>query len=83
LLVDYTLVIVKPDAVERGLIGEILSRLEKKQLSIAAAQLRHIDLATAQQHYAEHEGKPFYEALTKFLSRGPSLLLVVGGPTNV
>jgi nucleoside-diphosphate kinase len=74
------LVILKPDAVERGLIGEILSRLEAKQLRVGACELRTIDVATAQRHYAEHEGKPFYSSLVAFITRGPALLAVIEGP---
>jgi nucleoside-diphosphate kinase len=74
------LVIVKPDGVERGLVGEIVGRLERKQLRIAAAELRTIGEETAARHYAEHMGKPFYEGLVAFITRGPSLLLVVEGP---
>ena len=77
---DRTLVIVKPDGVERGLVGEIVGRLERKQLRIAAAGLRTIGEETAARHYAEHMGKPFYEGLVAFITRGPSLLLVVEGP---
>lgn len=71
---------MKPDGVERGLIGEIVSRLERKQLRIVAAELRTIDAATAQRHYAEHAGKPFFDSLVTFITRGPALLLVVEGP---
>jgi nucleoside-diphosphate kinase len=78
--VERTLVIVKPDAVERGLIGAILSRLEAKQLRLTASELRTIDVATAERHYAEHEGKPFYANLVAFITRGPSLVCVVEGP---
>jgi nucleoside-diphosphate kinase len=78
--VDRTFVIVKPDAVRRGLIGDILRRLEQKQLRVVAAQLRTIDRATAERHYAEHVGKPFYEPLVEFITSGPSLLVVVEGP---
>jgi len=77
---DRTLVICKPDAVERGLVGEIVARLESKGLRLAAADLRTIDAATAARHYAEHQGKPFYESLVRFITRGPSLLMVVEGP---
>ncbi len=77
---ERTLVIVKPDAVERGLIGAILSRLEAKQLRLTASELRTIDVATAERHYAEHEGKPFYANLVAFITRGPSLVCVVEGP---
>lgn len=71
---------MKPDGVERGLIGEIIARLERKQLRIVAAELRTIDAATAQRHYAEHVGKPFFDGLVAFITRGPALVLVVEGP---
>ncbi|MCX6508577.1 MAG: nucleoside-diphosphate kinase [Actinobacteria bacterium] len=61
---DRTFVIVKPDGVERRLIGEIVARLERKQLSVVAAELRRIDRATAEQHYGEHAGKPFFPGET-------------------
>src|SRR5436309_11949156 len=79
---DRTLVICKPDAVERGLVGEIVSRLERKQLRIVAMELRQIDEETAGRHYAEHEGKPFYGDLVAFITRSPSLLMVVEGPDD-
>lgn len=77
---DRTLVICKPDAVERGLVGEIVGRLERKGLTLVAAELRTIDAQTAGRHYAEHEGKPFYDDLVTFITRSPSLLMVVEGP---
>jgi len=80
--VKRTLVIIKPDGVERGLIGEILSRLEQRQLRVLAAELRTIDAATATLHYAEHDGKPFFERLVAFITRGPSLVLVLEGPED-
>ena len=79
---DRTLVICKPDAVERGLTGEIISRLERKGLRLVAAELRTIDEATARRHYAEHEGKDFFGDLVAFITRSPALLLVVEGPEN-
>ena len=79
---DRTLFIVKPDGVERGLVGEILRRLEAKQLHLVAADLRTIDLATAERHYAEHHGKPYYEKLVEFITQGPSLVTVVEGPED-
>jgi len=79
---DRTLVICKPDAVERGLVGEIVSRLERKQLRLVAVELRHIDEDTAGRHYAEHRGKPFYDDLVSFITRSPSLLMVVEGPAD-
>ena len=79
---DRTLVIVKPDAVERGLIGTIIARLEAKQLRLVASELRTIDAPTAALHYAEHEGRPFYANLVAFITSGPSLLCVVEGPQD-
>jgi nucleoside-diphosphate kinase len=80
---DRTLVICKPDAVERGLVGEILRRLEVKGLRIVAAELRTIDAELASRHYAEHRGKPFYDELVEFIGRSPSLGMVVEGSTDV
>jgi nucleoside-diphosphate kinase len=80
--VNRTLVICKPDAVERGLAGEILARLERKGLRLVAAELRHIDRETARRHYAEHEERPFFGDLVEFITRSPSLLLVVEGPDD-
>lgn len=77
---DRSLVIVKPDGVERRLIGEIVARLEAKQFRVVACELRTIDRSTAERHYAEHVGKDFYEPLVTFITRGPSLLVVVEGP---
>jgi nucleoside-diphosphate kinase len=79
---DRTLVICKPDAVERGLAGEIVARLERKGLRLVAAELRVIDADTAAQHYEEHVGKPFYDDLVAFIGRSPSLVLVVEGPED-
>jgi nucleoside-diphosphate kinase len=80
--VERTLIICKPDAVERGLVGEIVSRLEDKGLRLAAVELRTIDKDTAGRHYAEHVGKAFYEDLMAFITRGPSVLMVVEGPPD-
>ena len=79
---NRTLVICKPDAVERGLVGEIITRFERKGLRIVAAELRHVDRGIAGQHYAEHEGKGFYEDLISFITRSPSMFLVVEGPED-
>jgi nucleoside-diphosphate kinase len=79
---DRTFVICKPDAVERGLVGEIVSRFERKGLRIVAADLRTLDRATLARHYAEHEGKGFYEDLVRFMSRGPAVVLVLEGPAD-
>lgn len=77
-----TLVICKPDAVERGCVGEILNRLERKGLTLVAAELRTLDAETLGRHYAEHDGKPFYDSLVEFMSRSPALVAVVEGPDD-
>jgi nucleoside-diphosphate kinase len=79
---DRTLVICKPDAVERGLVGEIISRFERRNLKVVAAELRQVDEATAARHYAEHEGKGFYPELIAFITRSPAVVLVVEGPED-
>ena len=79
---NRTLVICKPDAVERGLVGEITGRLERKGLRLVAAELRLIDEGTAGRHYEEHQGKPFYGDLVSFITRSPSMVLVVEGPPD-
>jgi nucleoside-diphosphate kinase len=77
-----TLVICKPDAVERGLVGELVGRLERKGLRIVAAEMRRIDDDTASRHYEEHLGKSFYDELSRFITRSPSMILVVEGPED-
>jgi nucleoside-diphosphate kinase len=74
-----TLVLLKPDTVRRGLVGDVLSRFEAKGLSIVALELRHIDAAVADQHYAEHVGKDFYPPLRDFVTSGPLLAAVLEG----
>jgi nucleoside-diphosphate kinase len=76
---ERTLVLVKPDAVRRGLIGEILGRLERKGLVIDAMRLRTMDVTLADQHYAEHVDKPFYPPLRDFMVGGPLVSLIVAG----
>jgi len=80
--VGRTLVIAKPDAVERGLSGEIISRIERKGLRLVAAELRTLTEVTAQEHYAEHDGKPFFGELVTFITRSPVLVMVVEGPDD-
>jgi nucleoside-diphosphate kinase len=80
--VERTLVIIKPDAVERGLTGEILGRLEAKGLRLLAAELRQMPVEVAQQHYEEHRGKPFFGELLEFITRSPSLVAVIEGPED-
>ncbi len=77
-----TLVICKPDAVERGLVGEILGRFERRGLRLVAGELREIDEALASRHYAEHVGRPYYGDLVKFITRSPSLVVVLEGPAE-
>ena len=77
---DRTLVICKPDAVERGLVGEIVGRLERKGLRLVAVELRKIDAVVAGRHYEEHKDKPFFADLVEFIGRSPALLMVVEGP---
>jgi len=79
---DRTLVLLKPDAVERGLVGQILSRFETKGLTIAALDIRTLDADTLARHYEEHVGKGFYAGLVEFMSRGPVAALVLEGPEN-
>ncbi len=81
-MADRTLVLLKPDAVERGLIGEILNRFERKDLEIVALDLRRLDADTLARHYEEHVGKGFYADLVEFMSRGPVVAVVVEGPED-
>jgi nucleoside-diphosphate kinase len=77
--VERTLVLAKPDAVERGLAGEIVMRLERRGLVLLAAKLLRVDRTLAEQHYAEHVEKPFFGELIAFITSGPTLALVVEG----
>lgn len=79
---DRTLVLVKPDGVERGLVGEIVGRFERRGLRLVAGELRTLDRATAERHYAEHAGKAFYDGLVAFITRGPVMALVIEGPED-
>ena len=76
---DKTLILVKPDAFARGLTGEIIARFERKGLRIAALQHMTLDEAKAKQHYAEHEGKPFFGELVEFIISGPLVAMVLEG----
>jgi nucleoside-diphosphate kinase len=81
-MADRTFVICKPDAVERGLVGEIIRRFEAKGLKLVAAELRTIDAETAGKHYAEHAEKPFFGELVEFIGRSPAMLMVLEGPED-
>ncbi len=81
-MADRTLVLLKPDAVERKLVGEVVSRFEAKNLDIVAMDLRQLDGDILARHYEEHVEKPFYGELVEFMSRGPVVAMVVEGPED-
>jgi len=80
---ERTLVLVKPDGVRRGLVGEVLARCERKGLTVVALQLRTLDRATAEIHYGEHVDKPFFAGLVDFITSGPLVAAVLEGPRAV
>jgi len=77
---ERTLVLIKPDGVQRGLIGEIIRRLEQRGLRLVAAKFQKVDRKLAQRHYAVHEGKPFYAGLLDYITSGPVMAMVWEGP---
>ncbi|MBC6449709.1 nucleoside-diphosphate kinase [Actinokineospora xionganensis] len=77
---ERSLVLVKPDGVSRGLVGEVISRIERKGLKLVALELRNVDRSLAEQHYAEHAERPFFGDLLEFITSGPVVALVVEGP---
>jgi nucleoside-diphosphate kinase len=80
---ERTLVLIKPDGVERRLVGEIVSRIERKGLTIAALELRLVSQDLAAAHYAEHDGKPFFASLLEFITSGPVVAAIVEGPRAI
>jgi nucleoside-diphosphate kinase len=80
---ERTLVILKPDAVQRSLVGEIVRRLEARGLKIVAMEMASISRDVASRHYAEHEGKPFYAGLVEYITSAPVVLLVLEGPNAI
>ena len=76
---ETTLIIAKPDAVQRGLVGEIVGRLERKGLQVAGVKMMKVPEKLAKQHYAEHEGKPFFEGLIGFFTSAPVVVMAVRG----
>lgn len=82
-MVERTLVLAKPDAVARGLIGEIVSRLERKGLRLVGMKMLHVDEALAKKHYAAHEGKPFFPGLVEYITSLPIVAMVWEGPNAI
>lgn len=80
---EQTLVIIKPDGVQRGLVGEIIGRLERRGLKISALEFRTIDRELAERHYGEHKGKPFFAGLVDYIVSGPVVTLVLEGPQAI
>jgi len=81
--VERSLVLVKPDGVQRALIGEIISRFERRGLRLVAAKFMQVSLELAKAHYAEHEGKPFYDGLISYITSAPVMAMVWEGPNAV
>lgn len=75
--------LIKPDGVERGVVGEIIGRIERKGLTIAALELKHVEDALARAHYAEHQEKPFFGSLVEFITSGPVVAAIVDGPRAI
>ena len=82
-MTERTLALIKPDGVERRLIGEIISRIERKGLTVAALELKNVSDELARAHYAEHDGKPFFGSLLEFITGGPVVALVLEGPRAI
>jgi nucleoside-diphosphate kinase len=80
---DRTLILVKPDAFARNLTGEIIARFERKGLRLVALKLMTLDEETAKVHYAEHEGKPFFDELVAFITSGPLVAMILEGPNAI
>lgn len=80
---ERTLVLIKPDAVERGLVGEIIARLERRGLKIIGLKLEAVSDELAREHYAVHEGKPFYEPLIAYITSSPVVAMVIEGPDAI
>lgn len=80
---ERTLVLIKPDGVSRGLVGEVISRIERKGLTLAALELRDVERSVAEQHYAEHASKPFFESLLEFITSGSLVAAVVEGENAI
>ncbi|WP_433680171.1 nucleoside-diphosphate kinase [Nocardia sp. CA-119907] len=82
-MTEQTLVLIKPDGVARGLVGEVLARIERKGLKIAALELKQVSEAVARGHYAEHAEKPFFGSLIEFITSGPVVAAILEGPRAI
>jgi len=82
-MLERTLVLVKPDAVQRSLVGEVISRLERRGLRIVASKFQWVNQELAETHYAIHKGKPFYDGLIKYITSGPVMAMVWEGPNAI
>ena len=80
---ETTLVLLKPDAVQRGLVGEVTARLERTGLKIVGMKLMRVSPELAERHYGEHVGKPFFDGLVSFITSGPIVAMALGGPNAV
>jgi nucleoside-diphosphate kinase len=80
---EQTLVLIKPDGVQRGVVGEIITRIERKGLTLVALELKHVDEALARAHYAEHSERPFFGELVEFITSGPVVAAILQGPRAV
>ncbi|WP_028479608.1 nucleoside-diphosphate kinase [Nocardia sp. CNY236] len=82
-MTEQTLVLIKPDGVARGLVGEVLARIERKGLKIVALELKHVSRELAEAHYAEHADKPFFPSLIEFITSAPVVAAIVEGPRAI
>ncbi|WP_063000364.1 nucleoside-diphosphate kinase [Nocardia jinanensis] len=82
-MTEQTLILIKPDGVARGYVGEVLNRIERKGLTIAALELKQVTAEVAAAHYAEHAEKPFYGSLIEFITSGPVVAAVLEGPRAI
>ncbi|WP_188830587.1 nucleoside-diphosphate kinase [Nocardia camponoti] len=82
-MTEQTLVLIKPDGVSRGLVGEVLARIERKGLTIKALELKNVSVELAAEHYAEHSERPFFASLIEFITSGPVVAAVLEGPRAI
>ena len=82
-MTERTLVLIKPDGVQRGLVGEVLSRIERKGFSVVALEMRTLERAVAEEHYGEHQDKPFFADLVDFITGGPLVAAAIKGPEAI